>query len=348
MSKYLSGMQQVFFFLFVNVLLLSVNSAHASTNKMLFKKSFADRKDVQAFILEMEKKHQFDPQQLKALFKSIASEPKVLKAISKPYERLPWYRYQNSVVSDKRIQGGVKFWKENEAALKKAEVQFGVPAEIIVAIIGVESKYGTIKGKFPVLQTLATLAFDYPRRAKFFRKELEAFLLLTKEQGFDPLKMLGSYAGAMGNPQFMPSNYRQYATNLSGQGPSDIINNMNDAIASVANYFKAHGWKNGESIAHSAKISGTQHLSLNKKDRKNPKPAISLKNLAKYGVHPAEKIKLPNKEALTAFITLESANDNEYWLGFNNFYVITRYNPSTHYGMAVFQLSEHIRALHES
>jgi len=311
--------------------------------------SFSDRKDVQAFIHEMVQKHQFEKNQLTSIFSNVVSEPKIIQAISKPHEAMPWFRYQEKLVSNDRIEKGVKFWQENEKSLKLAEQQFGVPPEIIVAIIGIESLYGEKKGKWPVLQALSTLAFDYPPRAKFFRKELEEFLLLVKEQGFDPLNIKGSYAGAIGTPQFMPSSYRRYAIKFAGLNQSDLVNNVNDAIGSVANYFHVHGWKPGESIAQKAKVIGTKFTQVNTADRKNPKPNTSLKMLAKYGIYPEQP--MPSKhDPLAAFITLETNNPNqdEYWLTLQNFYVITRYNPSTLYGMAVFQLSERIRASYDN
>lgn len=312
-------------------------------------KNFSERADVQAFIRHMKTQHQYDSQYLTRLFKETASEPKVIKAISKPYEKLPWYRYQELLVSEKRVQDGLQFWKEHESMLEKAQEQYGVPAEMIVAIIGVETSYGKNKGNFPVFQTLATLAFDYPPRSAFFKKELEEFLLLIKEQGLDPLKMTGSYAGAVGMPQFMPSSYRKYAVE-SGKGPIDLINNDSDAVYSVANYFKVHGWKQNGAVASPATLTATADNKastlFNQCDPKNPKPSITLQALETKGVLPKTKEGFKNKNELASFITLErSPTAQEYWLGLNNFYVITRYNHSTHYAMAVFKLATRIKEL---
>ncbi len=283
----------------------------AKKNKII---SFADRKEVQQFIQHMHEKHGLNKKHLHTCFKAFGSETKVLHLMSKQYESLPWYRYRDTIVTEKRVKEGVQFWEQHNALLKKAEKQFGVPAEIIVALLGIETSYGQITGKYPVLQALATLAFDYPRRAAFFRGELEHFLLLANEGALDPLSARGSFAGAMGIPQFMPSSYKRYAVDFSGTGKRDLLHDIADVIGSVANYMKANGWKKHEKIARL----------LEKKENKKP----------------ARKNKL---------ITLEkNANhDKEHWLGFNNFNVIMRYNNSTHYAMAVYQLSQKIRILKE-
>jgi membrane-bound lytic murein transglycosylase B len=311
--------------------------------------NFAQRAEVKAFIRHMEKNHHYDPKYLVNLFKKISPEPKILSAIAKPYEKLPWYRYQELLVSEQRIQSGLQFWKEHEAMLQQAEAKYGVPAEIIIAIIGVETSYGKNKGSYPVLQTLATLAFDYPPRSNFFKKELEEFLLLIKEQGLNPLEMTGSYAGAIGLPQFMPSSYRKYAVD-SGKGQTDLINNDFDAILSVANYFKMHGWQPNEAIASLAVLKNHRpdatHPLLNPSDLKNTKPSITLQKLEDNGVQSKTPVGFKNKNELAAFMALERApNAHEYWLGLNNFYVITRYNHSTHYAMAVYKLSTRIKEL---
>jgi len=274
--------------------------------------SFATKTEVQHFVKEMHQKHGFDQKYLTELFQSFETDNKVLQLISKQYEALPWYQYQNHVVTQKRVKEGVQFLKENRQTLKRAEKEFGVPAEIIVAIIGIESNYGQLKGKYPVLQSLSTLAFDYPRRANFFKGELEQFLLLTREEKFNPKELLGSFAGAMGMPQFMPSSYRHFAVDFSGKGQRDLLQNTADVIGSVANYFKKHGWKTGESVIHKAKANSK-----------------AFKNTA----------------AKTKLLRLEKSKGRyEHWLARYNFYVITRYNHSDHYAMAVYVLSERIRA----
>lgn len=306
--------------------------------------TFAERAEVQKFIQVMTKKHGLNKDRLTSLLQ-ITPDNKVLEAISKPFEEATWQKYRDRFVSTERATAGVAFWKKHEAILKKASTQFGVPAEIIVAIIGVETNYGQNTGKFPVLRTLATLAFDYPKRAPFFKSELKEFLLLLSEEGLDPNNTFGSYAGAMGTPQFMPSSWRRYAVDFSGSGKRNLIANAADAIGSVANYFKAHGWKTGAPIVTKAIVKGTQVKNISIADKKNPKPTLPLKHLVKNNIVPESKLPVI-EETLTSLLVLNNApNAQEYWIGLQNFYVITRYNHSVNYAMAVYQLSERIRAL---
>lgn len=291
------------------VLVFTITPSFAKAAKQ--NDSFATRLEVQKFIQEMQRKHDLDPQTLKTYFKQFKSNPKVIALMNKQFEALPWHRYQNRIVTDERMQAGLQFWNEHEKELTLAAKKTGVPAEIIVAILGIETSYGKIMGKFPVLQTLATLAFDYPRRAAFFRQELEHFLLLTHEGALHPTKTLGSYAGAMGLPQFMPSSYRHYAIDFSGTGKRDLIHDTADVIGSVANYLTENGWKKNERIAYPTTMNAKKNST--------------------------EKVK---------WIVLIGPNDTkEYWIGTQNFKTIMRYNNSTHYAMAVFQLGEGIRAL---
>lgn len=307
---------------------------------------FGDRRDVQIWIWDMHLKHGFSANDLKALFRTVSPEPKIIQAISKPFEEVTWNKYRERFVNDVRAKEGVQFWKENAAALKKAEEQYGVPAEVIVAIIGVETNYGKNKGSYPVLQSLATLAFDYPPRAAFFKKELEQFLLLTREEKLDPKTIYGSYAGAMGTPQFIPSSYREYAVDFTGKGKRDLINNTDDAIGSVANYFKMHGWQAGEPVAYMAQGYGSEYERLATTNPKDPKPKISLGEFAQFNILPKDKNALKNKDRLAAFLILKTDDKPEYWLALQNFYAITRYNHSVNYAMAVHQLSQRIRELH--
>jgi len=306
-------------------------------------KSFAHRKDVQKFIHEMHQKHGINEKTLTEHFKKFHTNKKVIALMDKQFKPSPWYNYHNRLITQKRISDGIRFWKENQKSLEKAEQRFGVPAEIIVAIIGIESSYGQITGTYPVLQTLATLAFDYPRRAPFFRKELEHFLLISEEGSLHPTKTLGSYAGAMGMPQFMPSSYRQFAVDFSGSGKRDLIYNKADVIGSVANYLSTHGWQAAKPIIHKAKVSGTKYkMLLNPKD---PKPRLTLNELAKYNIQLVQQKKWNNEIHKARLIELETAkNIKEHWLGFHNFYVITRYNNSIFYATAVYLLSERIRS----
>lgn len=328
-------------FLFLFVLL---NMAWAGANPST--KSFAERTDVQNFIQEMSTKHRLDKKELTRFFKEFRSEPKILALMSKQFEALPWHLYRERLLSQERIKAGVEFWKKHETTLKKAERQFGVPAEIIVAIIGVETFYGQKTGNYPVIQALATLAFDYPRRADFFKSELEQFLLLVHEEKLDPKTILGSYAGAMGTPQFIPSSYRRYAVDFSGTGRRDLINDTQDAIGSVANYFKENGWIPDEPIVHPAIVSGNRYQQLPETSTKNPKPNLSIQALTDYGIQLKNpKIAKSKAQMATLLILQNKDNNSENWLGFYNFYVITRYNRSVNYAMAVYQLSQKIRIL---
>ncbi|MGD9593078.1 MAG: lytic murein transglycosylase B [Candidatus Berkiella sp.] len=301
------------------------------------------RPDVQAFIQMMVTKHHFDRAQLTSWLDKAKIQPSILSAISKPAEKkLTWALYEPIFLTPKRIDEGVSFWQQNKAALAKAEKEYGVPAQIIVAIIGVETFYGKHTGQHNVLDALVTLGFDYPPRAKFFLSELEEFLLLAKEQHWDPTQIKGSYAGAMGKPQFIASSYRRYAIDFHQRGQRDLINNVDDAIGSVANYFKLNGWKKGEPVAFSAKASGDKFKHLIAASN-NPKPNASLQKLSELGIKPVAKHGPKNAQQSFALIGLEGKQGPEYWLGANNFYVITRYNRSSLYAMAVYQLSEKIK-----
>jgi membrane-bound lytic murein transglycosylase B len=331
----------------VPFLLLWIFSGHIfASNTIAPNKPFSTRKEVRQFIQEMHIQHGFDKAALTALFKEFSSDKKVLQAMDRQYEALPWYRYSNTVITETRTKEGVAFWKQNAALLKQAEKQFKVPSEIIIAILGIESSYGKITGTFPVLQTLSTLAFDYPRRAHFFRKELEQFLLLTHEEKLDPRLIRGSYAGAIGGGQFMPSNYRHYAVDFAGKGNKDLLGNTADVIASVANYLKSHGWRYNEVITNPVIVPPQSHLKLPK--TKDLKPNITLNKLRDHNIQCADpKLFKDNTQQVTFIELTNTDNTKEYWVGFYNFYVITRYNRSIHYAMAVYQLSQKIKTLYD-
>ncbi|MBS9724506.1 lytic murein transglycosylase B [Stutzerimonas stutzeri] len=291
--------------------------------------------NVDEFIAEMTRDYGFASEQLRDLFKQAERKQAILDAISRPAERVkPWKEYRPIFLTDSRVAQGVDFWRENEAALSRAEAEYGVPAEIIVAIIGVETFYGRNTGSHRVIDALSTLGFDYPPRQPFFRQQLKEFLLLTREEQVDPLTLKGSYAGAMGLPQFMPSSFRAYAVDFDGDGHIDIWNNPTDAIGSAASYFKQHGWVAGEPVVARAKVSGERFeegLTVGLESQKNAGEMRALgwqfdKSVA-------------DQTAVTAF-RLEGAEGDEYWLGLPNFYVITRYNRSVMYAMAVHQLSQ--------
>lgn len=299
-----------------------------------------DQQAIQQFIKYMEDKHDYDVTKLQEIFKQARYSDKVLTAISRPAEALPWYKYRPIFLQPERVTQGIDFWKKHHEILQAAESKYGVPAEIIVAIIGVETRYGKFKGNDKVLDALSTLAFHYPKRSKFFRSELEQFLLLIREQNVDPFSITGSYAGAMGIPQFISSSYRNFAVDFDEDNKVDIWNNPADAIGSVANYFKMHGWITGEEIAIRAEPIDGRNPDFNDKGLE---PDIHFSEIEKYGIKSQRNLAQDLKLKILAF---ENRDKNEIWLGFNNFYVITRYNHSPLYAMAVFQLSEEITRLY--
>ena len=291
-----------------------------------------------AFIDEMSTEHNFSPEELKRWFSSATKKQSILDAISRPAEKtLTWKKYRKIFLTDTRINKGVEFWNNNHAVLQRAEKEFGVPSEIIVAIIGVETLYGKHKGTFRVIDALSTLGFDYPRRSKFFRRELKEFLLLAREQKQNPLELTGSYAGAMGYGQFIPSSYRAYAIDYDKDGFADIWNNTEDAIGSVANYFKRHGWKTGEEVAMRSRTDKEYDEAI---INQSLKPSLTVAEVRTKGFFPVKQVASDADSA--SVIKLEGRWGTEFWIGLHNFYVITRYNHSRLYAMAVWQLSQEI------
>jgi len=276
---------------------------------------FLNRQDVRAFINDISEQHQLDPKRLAILFAEIQSQQTVLDAISRPAEKvLTWAQYRPIFIKQKRIDLGREFMREHAVTLSRAEKEFGVPAKIIAAIIGVETFYGRVTGRHGVLESVATLAFDYPPRAKFFKSELVEFLILSEAENWDTTAIKGSYAGAMGWPQFISSSYRHYAIDFDNDGKRDLFNSVEDVIGSVANYLNKHGWKAAQPIAQPLPVTTKQRASVKALQRKSLKPQIE----------PA----VLNELGFTA------------WVGYKNFYVITRYNHSAMYALAVFQLGE--------
>lgn len=293
--------------------------------------------DTRVLINEMAEEHGFDRQELTTLFKQVKFQPKIIETITRPAESKPWYEYRPIFLTEARIKGGVKFWAEHSELLQRAEKEYGVPAHIIVAIIGVETFYGRHKGTHKVIEALSTLGFGYPRRSKFFRGQIKEFLLMAREEQRDPLNFLGSYAGAMGMPQFIPSSFRHYAIDFDKDGKRDLWNNPADIIGSVANYFHQHRWKLDEPVTVRAEVP---NRALESYIRGNRKPDIALRELKAAGIEPAR----PLKEQPAALLALQnSKKEKEYWVTLHNFYVITRYNRSPLYAMAAHQLSEAIR-----
>ncbi|MDE2585699.1 MAG: lytic murein transglycosylase B, partial [Betaproteobacteria bacterium] len=293
---------------------------------------------VESFIASMQERYGFDGAELHELFTNVTPNDTVLAAIqpSAAAERRSWQSYRDGFVNGRRIRRGVAFWQEHQDLVREAEFRFGVPGEIIIAIIGVETEYGRNTGRFGVFQALSTLAFRYPPRAEFFRGELEQLLLLARENGQAPLSLKGSYAGAMGIPQFMPGSQRRFAVDFDGDGRVDLRNSPADAIGSVASFLAAHGWRPGEAIAHPLPPTFEPLPELPAGDLK---PRYDAATLRRLGLPLA-----PSDNKSYALIDLASNKaPTEYWLGEENFFVITRYNRSSFYAMAVFQLGEKLR-----
>jgi membrane-bound lytic murein transglycosylase B len=298
---------------------------------------FDDNPLTRAFIDDMVERHQFDRDELRTLFAGAEKRDDILKAISRPAESKPWYEYRPIFLTQSRIDGGVDFWRANSDILKQAEQAYGVDVAIIVAIIGVETRYGGNTGSYRVLDALSTLAFEYPPRAKFFRSELEQFLILAREENVDVRGAKGSYAGAMGYGQFIPSSYRNYAVDFDSDGNRDLWTSLEDIIGSVANYFHRHRWKLGEPVASRVTNKGEMPEAL---VSSSLKPAKTVADFANEGIVAKPPL---DKAQRVALLQLEQRSGPEYWLTTDNFYTITRYNRSPLYAMAVYQLSEAIR-----
>ena len=296
-----------------------------------------NRPEVQHFIEQMMEKHSFDREALESVLANAKSQQSILAAISRPAERTKeWHEYRAIFVTPERIQAGVNFWHNNKDDLKRISKTTGVPEEIIIGIIGVETYFGRITGNYRVIDALATLAFDYPPRSSFFTRELEEFLLLTREESMEPTSATGSYAGAMGRPQFMPSSYRAYAVDSTNDGKRDIWTNWTDVIGSIANYLVQHRWIAGKPIVTKATLGNRW---------KGPTPenrltaAETVASLGHQGVLFSTELGADEKSQL---LTLLGKHNEEYWVAFHNFFVITRYNRSVMYALAVYQVGERV------
>ncbi|WP_166268581.1 lytic murein transglycosylase B [Marinobacter caseinilyticus] len=297
---------------------------------------YAAREDGQAFIREMATQHGFSAEVLETWLNQAERKQVIINAISKPAEKtMEWHDYRRLFIRSEQVDGGRAFLAQYREAFDRAEAEYGVSRYIIAAIIGVETRYGRFTGKYRVLDALATLAFDYPPRSAFFRRELGEFLLMTREQGFDPLTVKGSYAGAMGFGQFISSSYRHYAIDFDGDSVADILTNPVDAIGSVAHYFSAHDWRRGDAVAEP--VADSQRLPQGSPLlTRGLKPTKTVADYRQAGVPVTAAV---DDSARARALRLMGANGAELWLTYHNFYVITRYNHSHLYGMAVFQLS---------
>jgi peptidoglycan lytic transglycosylase B len=298
--------------------------------------------EVEKFITQMVQQYQMDEAALRQMFSQLKSNDGVIKAINAPATSKPWYEFKNLFVTPTRISGGVDFWNANAEQLKRAREIYGVPEEIIVAIIGVETIYGKRTGSYRVIDALYTLAFEMPERAGYFRGELEQFLLLTRENSFDPLAVKGSFAGAIGMPQFMPTSYRRFAVDFDSDGKINLWESLPDIIGSVANYLHYFGWVAGQPIVVPARISGPDYKDI---VEKGFKPHLTLAQMLPKGVEPTDAMPA---ELVAGLFALDIEQGQDYWIAFNNFYVITRYNRSKNYAMAVYQLASAIARERES
>ncbi len=289
------------------------------------------------FIVETSKKYGIPTADIEAGLAQAKYRQSIIDAITRPAEAKPWKDYRPIFLTETRITKGRAFFAEHREELLKVQAQTGVPAELIVAIIGVETSYGGNTGSYPVIDALYTLGFFYPKREEFFNAELGHLFALVREEKLDLLTLKGSYAGAMGWGQFMPSSYRNYAKDGDGDGRRDLFGSPRDIFASIANYFVGHGWRTGEPVFALAQMAPGAAPFV----PENSEAKFSLAELAAKGYTPAQPV---GRDLPATLVTLEGANGTEHWLGFQNFYVLTRYNRSQLYGMAVYQLSREIAA----
>lgn len=297
------------------------------------------RPEIAAFVEDIAHRHQYDRALLRRVLGRIKPRASILRAISAPETARPWYMFRGRYIDDVRISAGAKFWRQHTEVVARASREFGVPEEIIVATIGVETLYGRDTGNFKVLEALATLAFDYPPRAEFFRGELEQFLLLAREIGLDITRVTGSYAGAIGIPQFLPSSYRKYAVDYDRDGKPDLMGAPADAIGSVANYYRSFGWEAGGDVAVRAEAAPDD---VDTVLAAGIKPHMKVVELRQRGVVPLAPVR---DDTEAAVFSLETETGTQYWLGLQNFYVITRYNRSVNYAMVVYELAHELRSV---
>ena len=315
--------------------------------------SYAQRAEVRAFAAEIAQESGYDRRQVERWFAQARYQPKIVAAMDRPLLEPPkWFTYSPSFLTPERVGGGVAFWRANAQMLARAQAEFGVPPEIVVAILGVETFYGRNSGSYRVLDALTTLAFDYPRRAAFFRGELKQYFLLAREQGWSPVKPTGSFAGAMGTPQFMPGSYRQYAVDFDDDGRIDLWHDNADVVGSVANYLARHDWLPGQPVLLPARIApDARDAALRRLDG-----GISERRpLALWQADGVDAVDAPDDLATDplGLLLLEEPPENgeeraNIWIACPNFYVITRYNKSRLYAAAVFTLAQAIRRLHEA
>jgi membrane-bound lytic murein transglycosylase B len=321
----------------------AIGSATAAKPAVAAPPNYAQRPDVGEFIDEMVRDHGFDARALRRVFAKVRYQQSVVNAMSRPVLAPPkWYEYAPRFLSSARIDAGVAFWRDNAATLDRAQRQFGVSPEIVVAIIGVETFYGRNTGSYRVADALTTLAFDYPRRAEFFRDELRQFLLQTREQNISPLQPKGSYAGAQGLPQFMPGSVREYALDYDGDGTVDLSGDVDDAVGSVANYLARHGWLADDPAMQPAEIDGGARERIDRMLDGGISEQRTLNDWQEDGVRAVGIPEAPGSDP-TGLLMLEEESELSYWVVFNNWYVLTRYNRSRLYASAVWKLAQELK-----
>lgn len=313
--------------------ILSMPNAYADPNLL-------HKKETQAFIQELVVHDHFDRKQVQRILSAAVYQPRIIESMDRPYEKKNWDVYQALFLTPERLNSGITFWRNNQKVLQKVSREYGVPPEMIVAILGVETLYGKRQGDYRVLDALTTLAFYYPSRAPYFKRELREFLLLCREHHVSPTLYKGSYAGAMGKPQFMPSSYRSYAVDYRGKGRPNLMSKDQDVIISVANYFKLHGWQAQQHrVVEKVQMPQRAHnLVMNSKS-----PNYTLPELSHAGIRPPMRHAngaTPQKAGLLELLT---DNGAEYWMAYPNFYVITRYNTSPQYALVVYLLAQSLR-----
>lgn len=302
---------------------------------------YGARDDVLHFIDDMVAKHGFARKELVELFRRTRRQTSVLRAMTPPADapQRSWQAYRALFVNPQRVDAGVQFWARNDRTLARAAAEYGVPEEVITAIIGVETVYGRNLGSYRVIDALATLAFDFPRRAAYFRGELEHFLLYVRDAALDVFSIKGSYAGAIGIPQFMPGSYRRFAVDFDGDGRADLAGSAADAIGSVANFLREHGWRRGEPAHFAARVEGDRWRAL---AGAGIKPVYLASDLAGFGVSTAADLPAGTPCALVELETPGEAS--EFWVGLDNFYAVTRYNRSSFYAISVLELARELAA----
>ncbi|MFO1323394.1 MAG: lytic murein transglycosylase B [Burkholderiales bacterium] len=310
---------------------------------------YAQRDDVRAFAAEVADETGLPRRDVERWFAAAKFQPKIVAAMDRPLLEPPkWFQYAPSFLSPERVAGGVAFWRDNAAALERAQAQYGVPAEIVVAIVGVETFYGRFIGNYRVIDALATLAFDYPRRAPFFRGELKEYVALARDQGFSPLVPKGSFAGAMGVPQFMPGSYRRFAVDYDGDGHADLWRSNADVVGSIANYLARHDWQRGQPVLLPADVAAESRDSALRRLDGGMSERRPLAAWAADGVAPGNAPPDLAAEPVGLLLLEEGDGGGEnsvsLWIACPNFYVITRYNKSRLYAAAVWALAERIRA----